>query len=226
MADLHKFLLSTFLFNSFSGREIALLSPSVSLKKFRRGEQIFSEGLEATAFFVIISGKVKVYKLSPDGKEHTLHIQGPGDLVAEAAIFDSMAYPASCAAMEDSTLARISREAFIKLLKGHPELSLKMMSAYSKRLRQFVSKIEELSMRDIRSRLAGYLIRNSKMEKGVTTCRLKYSKKELASLLGTIPETLSRALSFLKQQGLINEKDKSIVIPDPEKLRSFSDSCQ
>ncbi len=117
MAGLHKFLLSTFLFNSFTEREIALLSPSLSLKKVRRGEQIFSEGLEATAFFVVISGKVKVYKLSPDGKEHTLHIQGPGDLVAEAAIFDSMVYPASCAAMEDSTLVRISREAFINLLK-------------------------------------------------------------------------------------------------------------
>jgi CRP-like cAMP-binding protein len=169
---------------------------------------------------------VKVYKLSPDGKEHTLHIQGPGDLVAEAAIFDSMAYPASCNAMEDSTLVRVSREAFVNLLKGHPELSLKMMSAYSKRLRQFVSKIEELSMRDIRSRLAGYLVSNIKMQNGVATCSLKYSKKELASLLGTIPETLSRALSFLKQQGLITEKDKSIIIPDPEKLRTFSESCK
>jgi CRP-like cAMP-binding protein len=226
MAGLHKFLLSTFLFGSFTEREIALLSPFLSLKKVSRGEQIFSEGLEATAFFAVVSGKVKVYKLSPDGKEHTLHIHGPGDLVAEAAIFDSMAYPASCSAMEDSALVRISREGFIKLLKGHPELSLKMMSAYSKRLRQFVSKIEELSMRDIRSRLAGYLIMNSKMEKGVAVCRLKYSKKELASLLGTIPETLSRALSFLKQQGLITEKDKSIVIADPGKLKTFSDSCQ
>ena len=224
MAGLHEFLLSTFLFDSFTESEIALLSPSLSLKKVRKGEQIFSEGLEAKAFFVVISGKVKIYKLSPDGKEHTLHIQSAGDLVAEAAIFDSMAYPASCAAMEDSTLVRISREGFINLLKKHPELSLKMMSAYSKRLRQFVSKIEELSMRDIRSRLAGYLIRNSKMEKGIATCRLKYSKKELASLLGTIPETLSRALSFLKQKGLITEKDKSIIIPDPGKLRTFSES--
>jgi len=226
MADLQKFLLGTFLFSSFTGKEIALLLPSLSLKKFRKGEQIFSEGLEATAFFIIISGKIKVYKLSPDGKEHTLHIQGPGDFVAEAAIFDSMAYPASCMAIEDSTLVRISREAFIKLLNSHPELSLKMMSAYSKRLRQFVSKIEELSMRDIRSRLARYLIGNSKVEKGIATCRLKYSKKELASLLGTIPETLSRALSFLKQEGLITEIDKSIIIPDPEKLRIFSESGQ
>jgi CRP-like cAMP-binding protein len=226
MADLHEFLLSTFLFNSFTEREIALLSPSLSLKTVRRGEQVFSEGLEATAFFVVVSGKIKVYKLSPDGKEHTLHIQGPGDLVAEAAIFDSMAYPASCAALEDSTLVRVSREAFIGLLKKHPELSLKMMSAYSRRLRQFVSKIEELSMRDIRSRLAGHLVGNSKVEKGIATCRLKYSKKELASLLGTIPETLSRALAFLKRERLIIEKDKSFIIPDPEKLKNFSDSCQ
>ena len=70
-----------------------------------------------------------------------------------------------------------------------------MMSGYSKRLRQFVAKIEELSLKDIKSRLAGYLIENSTEENGVVTCRLVYSKKELASFLGTIPETLSRALA-------------------------------
>jgi CRP/FNR family transcriptional regulator len=97
-----------------------------------------------------------------------------------------------------------------------------MMSGYSKRLRQFVAKIEELSLKDIKARLAGYLLENSAVENGVTACRLKYSKKELSSLLGTIPETLSRALAFLKQQKLIIEKDNTIVIPDPERLRIFS----
>ena len=94
-----------------------------------------------------------------------------------------------------------------------------MMSSYSKRLRQFVSKIEDLSLKDIKSRLAGYLLENSTIENGKTVCRLTYSKKELASLLGTIPETLSRSFAFLKQKGLIVEKDNIIIIPAPEKLR-------
>jgi CRP/FNR family transcriptional regulator len=147
--DIRRFLSGIFLFHSFTEKEIDLLEASASLKKVHKGEQIFSEGLDATAFFVVVSGKVKIFKLSPDGKEHTLHIHGPGDLVAEAAIFDSMLYPASCMALEDSTLMRISREGFLNLIKSHPELALKMMSGYSRRLRQFVAKIEELSLKDI-----------------------------------------------------------------------------
>lgn len=220
---MHKFLSNTFLFTSFTEKEIDLLLASTSLKNVGRAEQIFSEGIDATAFFIVVSGKVKIYKLSPDGKEYTLHIHGPGDLVAEAAIFDSMVYPASCLALEDTALMRVSREGFLNLIKTHPELSLKMMSGYSKRLRQFVAKIEELSLKDIKSRLAGYLIENSSVENGVAVCHLSYSKKELSSLLGTIPETLSRALAFLKQKKLIIEKDNTIIIPDPEKLRIFSE---
>jgi CRP/FNR family transcriptional regulator len=134
-----------------------------------------------------------------------------------------MVYPASCLALEDTTLMRVSREGFLNLIRAHPELSLKMMSGYSKRLRQFVAKIEELSLKDIKTRLAGYLIENSSVENGVAVCHLSYSKKELSSLLGTIPETLSRALAFLKQRKLIIEKDNTIILPDPEKLRIFSE---
>jgi len=221
--DLRRFLLSTFLFSSFTGKEIDLLLTSTSLNRVRKGEDIFTEGLDAAAFFIVVSGKVKIYKLSAGGKEHTLHIHNPGDLVAEAAIFDSMVYPASCAAMEDSTLIRVSKNGFVNLIKEHPELALKIMSGYSKRLRQFVSKIEELSLKDIKARLAGYLLKNSTVENGITLYRLEYSKKELSSLLGTIPETLSRALAFLKQRDLISEKDNTIIIPDPDKLRMFSE---
>ncbi|MDH5203290.1 MAG: Crp/Fnr family transcriptional regulator [Nitrospirota bacterium] len=220
--DVRSFLSQLFLFDSFNEKELTLLESSTSLKKVDKGEQIFSEGMDATAFFAVVSGKVKIYKVSPDGKEHTLHIHGSGDLVAEAAIFDSMLFPASCMALEDTTLVRISREGFLSLIKKHPELSLKMMSGYSKRLRQFVSKIEELSLKDIKSRLASYLIENGTVEDGVTLCRLSYSKKELSSLLGTIPETLSRSLAFLKQKGLIVEKDNIIIIRDVEKLKILS----
>jgi len=220
--DVRKFLSNIFLFSTFTEKELNVLESSASLKKVHKGEQIFSEGLQASAFFIVISGKVKIYKVSPGGKEHTLHIHGLGDLVAEAAIFDSMTYPASCMALEDSSLVRISREGFLNLIKKYPEVALKMMGSYSKRLRQFVLKIEELSLKDIKSRLASYLLENSIVEKGATVCRLKYSKKELSSLLGTIPETLSRSFAFLKQKGLIVEKDNLIIIQDLDKLMLLS----
>ncbi|MEW6052585.1 MAG: Crp/Fnr family transcriptional regulator [Nitrospirota bacterium] len=221
--EIRQFLTNTFLFNSFTEEELSLLLASASLKKVGKGTQIFSEGIEATAFFIIASGKVKIYKLSPDGKEYTLHIHGPGDLVAEAAIFDAMVYPASCITMEESVLVRISREGFLDLIRNHPELALKMMSGYSRRLRQFVAKIEELSLKDIKSRLAGYLLENSTLEEGIPVCRLRNSKKEISSLLGTIPETLSRTLAFLKQKKLIVEKGNTIILSDPEQLRMLSE---
>jgi CRP/FNR family transcriptional regulator len=121
--DMRRFLSGIFLFTSFTEKEVELLEASISLKKVNKGEQIFSEGLEATAFFIVVSGKVKIYKLSHDGKEQILHIHSPGDLVAEAAIFDSMVYPASCMALEDSTLVRISRDRFVNLVKEHPEMA-------------------------------------------------------------------------------------------------------
>lgn len=223
MTDLRSFLAHTFLFNSFNDREMDILIAAVSLKKISKGEQIFSEGLGATAFFIVISGKVKIFKLSPDGKEITLHIHGPGYPVAEAAIFDSATYPASCMALEDTALVRISREGFLDLIKKYPELSLKIMSGYSKRLRQFVAKIEELTGRDMKSRLARYLLENSVVENGKTVCHLAHSKKELSSLLGTIPETLSRTLAFFKQQKLVTEKGNAIVISDTKKLKLVAD---
>jgi len=217
--DLRGFLSNIFLFSSFSEKELNLLESFTSSKKVSKGEQIYSEGLDASAFFIVVSGKVKIYKVSSGGKEHILHIHGPKDLVAEAAIFDSMVYPASCIALEDSTLVRISREGFHNLIKKYPELALKIMGSYSKRLRQFVSKIEELSLKDIKSRLAGYLLEHSTVENGMTVCRFTYSKKELSSFLGTIPETLSRSFAFLKQKGFIVERNKLIIIPEPEKLK-------
>ncbi len=221
--DIRKFLLQTFLFNSFSEKEIALLTEFTSIRRVNKGEQIFSEGQEASAFFIVLSGKVKIYKLSPDGKEHTLHIHSNGETVAEAAIFDSMDYPASCMAIEDSILIRISREGILSLIRKYPELAFKMMSGYSRRLRQFVMKIEELSLKDIKARLAGYLLENSVEQDGNLICNLTYSKKEIASLLGTIPETLSRALAFLKQKNLISEENNRIIIKEPEKLKLFSE---
>ena len=221
--NINQFLQQTFLFGSFTDKEIQMIGTAATLKRFGKGENVFSEGTGADAFFIVVAGKVKIYKLSADGKEYTLHIHGPGEPVAEAAIFDQMVYPASCTSIEDSSLIRISRAGVLSLIGNHPELALKMMSGYSKRLRQFVAKIEELSLKDIKSRLAAYILENSTVEKGLTVCRLPYSKKELSSLLGTVPETLSRALAFLKQRGLIREESSSIVVLDPDKLRVLSE---
>jgi CRP/FNR family transcriptional regulator, dissimilatory nitrate respiration regulator len=106
----HTLLSCTYVYFQFFRRQGDRHPHRCNFTEKSKGDQIFSEGLEATAFFIVVSGKVKIYKLSPDGKEYTLHIHGPGDPFAEAAIFDSLTYPASCVALENTTLLRISKE--------------------------------------------------------------------------------------------------------------------
>jgi CRP/FNR family transcriptional regulator, dissimilatory nitrate respiration regulator len=217
--DITTYLLKIFLFDSLSIDQLSLLLPSASLKKISKGELLFSEDQAASAFFVLISGLLKIYKLSAEGDEHILHIQKPNDLIAEAIIFDFQEYPAYCQALEDSELIRISKTEFLKLLNKHPEISFKIMQAYSHRLRQLVNKIEDLSLHDIKSRLANYLIQHSQDFAGKKVFNFAFSKKDLASLLGTIPETLSRTLHFMKQQHLIKEEKDKIIVLDVKGLR-------
>ncbi|MFC1724868.1 Crp/Fnr family transcriptional regulator [candidate division KSB1 bacterium] len=221
MDDLNSFLSKIFLFDSMSSEQISMVANFCSIKKIVKNEHLFTEDQKATAFFAITSGRVKIYKLSPEGLEHILEIHEGGEIIAEAAIFDLETYPAYCQALEDTELVRIPKDEFIKLISHFPEISIKIMNSYSKRLRRFVSIVEELSLSNIKSRLVKYIIKNSTSVGGKRICKLNISKKELAAVLGTIPETLSRTLKHLKKEQLIDEKDNKIIILDLRELESM-----
>jgi len=218
MTDIATFLSGVFLFESLTPEQIELFKSVVSLKRINRGDHLFSEGQPASSFFIVVSGAVKLYKLSAEGTEQILHIQKDGDLVAEAVIFDFQTYPAYCQAIESTELLRISNNGFRDLLRHFPEICFKIMEAYSRRLRQLLNKIEDLSLRDMKSRLAKYLIDNSTVEDQIRVCHLTLHKKDLAALMGTIPETLSRTLQFFKNENLIREEKHQIIILDAKRL--------
>jgi len=213
-----KYIKDIFLFNTLSPEILNRIAGFCTILTSGKGEHLFFEGDRASAFFYIISGKVKIYRLSAQGQEQILEIIEEGNLVAEAAIFDSETYPAYCLALEESTLIRIPRNEFILLIEQKPDVALKIMHAYSKRLRYFVSMVEKLSMQDIKSRLARYFLDHSQRKGGKDICRIPVTKKELAALLGTIPETLSRALRSLKDDGLIEVSGSVINILDRARL--------
>ncbi|MDK2920645.1 MAG: family transcriptional regulator, dissimilatory nitrate respiration regulator [Desulfonauticus sp.] len=207
---------------SFLDTEVLEKLKSISiLKNYISGEHVFREGEPGQGFFGIISGRVKIYKNNFEGKEQILHLLGPGDIFAEVVLGGDFNYPANSLCLEDSTLVFIPKEKFKKLFQAEPDLALKMIWLFSLRLKELVQKVEDLSLKEVPQRLALYLY-SLALDKQKKVVRLETTKSELAYLLGTIPETLSRAFKSLKEQGLLLTRGKDIEILDPESLKAFA----
>jgi len=194
------------LFQGLDRKHYDELAMIVTDQVFQKGERIFGEEDEGTGFYVVLSGRVKVFKLSPEGKEQILHIFGPGEPIGEVAVFTGRRFPASAEALEETRAFFFARKEFMDLIRRDPSLALNMLAVLSQRLRKFTSLIEDLSLREVPGRLAAYLLYLAEGKKGKAEVILEISKNQLASLLGTIPETLSRILAKLTREGLIQSK--------------------
>ncbi|MDP2939453.1 MAG: Crp/Fnr family transcriptional regulator [Candidatus Omnitrophota bacterium] len=214
------------LFLSLTRKQLENINHIALIKKYKKEELIFSEGDLAKGFYLVISGRIKVYKLSSSGKEFILDIFTTGQTIAEAAIFSGETFPAYAEALTDSQLLYIPKAEFLRLLKESPDLSLKMLSSFSQRLRKFSVAIEELSLKEVTSRLARYILELSKQSglrtpKGIE-CKLNLTKEQLAKSLGTISETLSRSLKKLKEKKAISIQANKITILNLKFLESIS----
>jgi len=190
---------------------------------FKRGQMIFSEGDEGSGFYVVLSGRVKVFKLSPDGKEQIFHILGPGEPFGEAAVFAGEKFPAYAEALTESRVCFFPRLAFVGLIKKNPSLALNMLAVLSRRLRKFAALVEDLSLKEVPGRLAAYLLFLSERKKGMKELELDVSKNQLAGLLGTIPETLSRILARMTRERFIKASgQRRIQILDRKALEELA----
>jgi CRP/FNR family transcriptional regulator, dissimilatory nitrate respiration regulator len=191
-------------------------------KKHRKGLTLFSEGSRATGFYIIISGKIKVYKVSLEGKEQILHIFANGEFFGEVPMFAGGHYPAHAETLEASRVLFFPRDAFTELLRSEPSLALNMLGILCQRLRRFTHLIEDLSLKEVPARLAAYFLYLSNRRKGSDTFDLDITKAQLASFLGTIPETLSRILSRMSQQQFIQVEGRKIKLLDHQALESLA----
>lgn len=195
-------------------------------KSFERGRTIFSEGEPAHGFFVVMAGKVKIFKISPDGKEQILHLFGPGEPFAEVPVFEGRPFPAHAVALEDSKCMFFPRSAFVELIKHNPSLSLNMLAVLSKRLRRFTMLVDDLSLKEVPGRLAAHLLYLSEQRQGKNDLELDMPKGQLAGLLGTIPETLSRILTKMTKQGFIEADGRLVKIMDREGLVELAEGTK
>ena len=191
-------------------------------KSFKRGRTIFSEGEPATGFYVVGSGRVKIFKISPDGKEQILHLFGPGEPFGEVPVFEGRSYPAHAVTLEESKVWFFPRQAFVDLIGRNPALALSMLAILSRRLRSFAKLVDDLSLKEVPGRLAAHLLYLSERQEGSDNVTLEVPKNQLAGMLGTIPETLSRILSKMTGQDLIRSEGKRITILDREGLENLA----
>jgi CRP/FNR family transcriptional regulator len=214
------------LFWGLTNREVVDLRAISTPRRYPKGTLIFSEGEEAEGFFVLISGRVKVYKLSPEGKEQILHIISPGETFAEAALFAGSTYPAFAESLTETRVLFFSKEGVLNHIRKNPQISLNMIAGLSQWLRKFVDLVEELSLKDVTARLSKYLIdlstSSGRSSTGGIECELNITKSQLASQLGTISETLSRALGKLRDMRIITVEGKKITILQKEALEGIA----
>lgn len=229
--DLSNWLQGTLVFQGLSRSQLIPIVHIAQVQSLSKGELLFKQGSEATGFFVVKSGRVKVFQVSLTGKEQILNIFESGENFAEVAALDGKPFPASAATLEPTELIFFPRKAFLDLLHQHPDIAINMLISLSQHLRHLTGVIEELSFKDVPQRLASYLLKlshsgtggSSKRSHPTNVVTLDLTKSQLASTLGTIPATLSRAFYYLSSEGLIAVNGSQIELLDRDRLQELSD---
>lgn len=212
------------IFQGLSEEELQEVRHIAVDKFYGKGRTIFLEGDDGNGFYVVADGKVKIFKVSMDGKEQILHIYGPGHPFGEVPVFSGKKFPANAQALVKSHLLFFPRPAFIDLISKNPSLSLNMLAMLSMRLRQFTVQVENLSLKEVPGRLASYLLYLSNEQGSEFLVSLPVSKGQLASLLGTIPETLSRILAKMSGKQLIQVEGSDIHLLDLLGLKALAEN--
>ncbi len=215
--DLHIFPV----FASLSPEHQKALAAIAGTKTYQAGQTIFQENDPGEGFYGIVRGRVKIYKSSPLGKEYILHIFGPGEIFAEVAVFAGKNFPANALCLEETKLLFFPRTQFRRLIAENPDLGLNLLGLLSMRLRQMVAKVEELSLKEVPARLAAHLllIRDNL---GRDLFELDLNKSQLAGYLGTVPETLSRVIRRMKEEGYIDIKGRQVNLLDVQGLEDLA----
>lgn len=220
--DVKHFLKSMDLFQGLAPEQLDAVAAIGVPVKYAKGQTIFLEGSEAGGLHVALSGQVKIFKLSVEGREQIIHIYGPGEPFGEVPMFEGGRFPAGAEATQDSEILFIPRDSLLRLLERDKTLAMNMLAALSRKLRRFTVKLENLTLKETPQRVAAYLLDLSDRAGGDTEVVLDITKGHLAGLLGTAQETLSRVLKKMSLAGLITVHGKTITLLDLQSLESLA----
>jgi len=209
------------LFQELDQLESEILASGLVTREFARGEYLCFQEDPAKGFFIVVEGEVVMHRTGPDGREQVLQIMREGDIIGEAPLFQGASYPASARAKGRVEVLYLSREKFHRLGKKHPEILFAMLRILAGRLRRFVNLIDDLSLKEVSSRLAVHILELRKRGDS-NSIELETSKGVLASRLGTIPETLSRIFRKMQEKGIVDVQGKTVTILNMDLLEDVA----
>lgn len=218
-AALTSALRSSQLFAGLRADDLEAVVNLVTVHSLAKGEYLFHEGEPAAGFYLVQKGAINVHRVNAAGKEQVIHVFRAGETFAEAALATARGYPADARAVEASQVLLIQKNGFVDLLKRQPEIALRLLASMSAHLRVVVGQLEDLTLKDVETRLANWLIKRCPAETmGPVSIELRGTKRTLAAELGTVSETLSRTLAKLRDQQLLEVKGNTFVVPSRERL--------
>ncbi len=211
------------LFAGLAPADLKAITDFTIVKSLEKDDYLFREGDPAHGFYIVQKGAINVHRVNPAGKEQVIRIFRAGESFAEVTLATASGYPADARAVEASQVLLVQKDGFLAVLKHQPELALRMLAAMSMHLRVLVGQLEDLTLKDVETRLANWLLKrcpNPDAESPVSI-ELKTTKRVLAAELGTVSETFSRTLARFREQNLVHVTGKTLIVLSPAKLRDL-----
>lgn len=193
------------------------------LKPLDKNDYLFHEGDTARGFYVVQRGAVNVHRVNAAGREQIIHVFRVGESFAEATLATERGYPADARAIEPTQVLLVQKDGILALLKRQPELALRMLGSMSAHLRVLVGQLEDLTLKDVETRLANWLVKRCPNPASDRPARIELTmtKRVLAAELGTVSETFSRTLAKFREQKLLTVSGRTVTIVSPAKLSAL-----
>ncbi len=216
------------LFSELSDRELEKIAQVASKQRYHKDNLILIEEEVGSTMFVILEGRVKISRISDDGREVILSILSEGDFFGEMSLLDGQTRSANVTAIEDSELLVIRREEFLQMLRDFPQIAINLLKELAQRIRKSDEHIKSLSLQDATGRVASTLLRIAEdsgvFRRGQVEISELPLQQDLANMAGTSRETISRVIKALCIQGYLKKESGKIIILDYEKFKSIFSS--
>lgn len=213
------------MFSGLDREQLDALAATATRISCRPQEPICRPDETADRFFAILAGRVKVFKLAPDGSQQMLHLFGPGQTFAEAAALKGMRFPAHAEAIDLAQLLAIGSEAFTDILRTNAQIVAGLVAGLTGKLKELADLAEDLSLKTVPARLAGVLLIQADVA-GSKSFKLSVTKKQVAEQIGATPESLSRALKQFQQRDLITVSGSKIAILNRDLLETLASGLE